>query len=212
MRGKTAFKPIIAFILIAASFLLLAAEFSLPFIPSFLKLDLSAFPVLFGAFFLSPVYAVLIAAVKALLHFLLFPSSGGFAGAASFLCEMALIFPVGIVYYIKKPKRPVFPAAFSGIACMTLTYLLCASLITAPYYQRLYGEGRFYFFCTQANGAISDMPMLFLFGMLPAALLNGIAAISLTWAFYDPMARSFNFLGDKFEKYIFNKIFIKTVG
>jgi len=51
-------------------------EFSIPLVPSFIKLDFSDLPALLGTFSLGPVYGVAIQLVKNLLH-LPFGSSAG---------------------------------------------------------------------------------------------------------------------------------------
>lgn len=66
----------VAAMLCAVAFVLQFIEFSIPLIPSFVKLDLSDLPALLGTFSLGPVYGVVIQLVKNLLH-LPFGSSAG---------------------------------------------------------------------------------------------------------------------------------------
>ena len=58
----------VAAMLCAVAFVLQFIEFSIPLIPSFVKLDLSDLPALLGTFSLGPVYGVVIQLVKNLLH------------------------------------------------------------------------------------------------------------------------------------------------
>ena len=55
-------------VLSALSFVLMLLEFSVPLVPSFLKLDLSDLPALIASFAYGPVSGVLVALIKNLLH------------------------------------------------------------------------------------------------------------------------------------------------
>ena len=82
----------VAAMLCAVAFVLQFIEFSIPLIPSFVKLDLSDLPALLGTFSLGPVYGVVIQLVKNLLH-LPFGSSAGVGELSNFLLGSG---PVGL--------------------------------------------------------------------------------------------------------------------
>lgn len=75
----------VAAMLSAVAAVLQFVEFSIPLIPSFVKLDISDLPALLGTFSLGPVYGVVIQLVKNLLH-LPFGSSAG-VGESWGLCS-----------------------------------------------------------------------------------------------------------------------------
>ena len=52
----------------AMAVVLMYLEFSLPFVPPFLKFDFSELPVLIGSFALGPVYGIVIELLKNLIH------------------------------------------------------------------------------------------------------------------------------------------------
>ncbi len=52
----------------AIGFILMYIEFSVPIMPSFIKMDLSELPALIGAFAYGPVCGILICLVKNILH------------------------------------------------------------------------------------------------------------------------------------------------
>ena len=60
----------------AEAFVLMFLEFSLPIIPSFVKMDVSELPALLAAFGLGPVYGVVVCLVKNLLHLLITTTLG----------------------------------------------------------------------------------------------------------------------------------------
>ena len=60
----------------AIAFLLMFFDFSVPFMPNFIKMDLSELPALIGSFALGPVSGVEICLIKHLLH-LIKTTTGG---------------------------------------------------------------------------------------------------------------------------------------
>lgn len=80
--SKRTHRLAVAAMLSAVAAVLQFVEFSIPLIPSFVKLDISDLPALLGTFSLGPVYGVVIQLVKNLLH-LPFGSSAGVANSAT---------------------------------------------------------------------------------------------------------------------------------
>ena len=86
------------------SFILMFFEFSLPIIPSFVKMDLSDLPALLGAFAMGPVSGAAVCLVKNLLH-LFITSTGGVGELSNFLLGACFVFPAGLVYHKWKNKK-----------------------------------------------------------------------------------------------------------
>ena len=60
----------------AVAFILMFLDFSVPFMPAFIKMDLSELPALIGAFSMGPVCGILICLIKNVLH-LFITTTGG---------------------------------------------------------------------------------------------------------------------------------------
>ena len=97
----------------AIATVLMYIEIVVPFMPSFIKLDLSDLPSLIGSFAMGPVYGVVIAAVKNLLH-LFFTSSGGVGELSNFLLNAAFVLPAGLIYRFRKSKKGAIAGALTG--------------------------------------------------------------------------------------------------
>lgn len=80
--SKRTHRLAVAAMLSAVAAVLQFVEFSIPLIPSFVKLDISDLPALLGTFSLGPVYGVVIQLVKNLLH-LPFGSAPEWASSAT---------------------------------------------------------------------------------------------------------------------------------
>ena len=124
----------------AIGFVLMLLEFSLPFVPAFLKLDFSELPCLIATFAAGPLYGVLSCVVKNLLHLLFFFSnSAGVGELANMLIGAAFCFTAGIIYKYKKTKIGALLACIIGsvvgaIVCIPLNYF-----VVYPLYVIVYG-------------------------------------------------------------------------
>ena len=70
-------------ILGALASVLMMISFSVPFMPSFIKLDFSELPALIASFSMGPVYGVAVCLIKNLVH-LPFPTTGGIGELSNF--------------------------------------------------------------------------------------------------------------------------------
>ena len=117
----------------AVSFILMFLEFPVPFMPSFIKMDVSELPALIGAFALGPVEGVLICLVKNLIH-LLKTSSGGVGELANFMLGASFVFVAGLIYKLKNNRKGALIASLAGAFVMGLMAIPCNYFITYPFY------------------------------------------------------------------------------
>lgn len=123
----------------AIGFILMYVEFSVPFMPPFIKLDLSELPALIGAFAHGPLCGVLICLIKNLLH-LPVTTTAGVGEFANFLLGAIFTGTAGLIYKKKKTKKnaalaAVFGAFFMGAACIPVNYY-----IIYPFYYNFMSE------------------------------------------------------------------------
>lgn len=110
-----------AAMLIAVSVVLQFLEFSIPLIPSFVKLDISDIPALIGSFIMGPLYGVAIEFVKNILH-LPFGTSSGVGEICNFLFGAVFVFVAGIVYKkIHTRKGAVLGSVLGALAMAALS-------------------------------------------------------------------------------------------
>lgn len=128
----------VAAMLCAVAFVLQFIEFSIPLIPSFVKLDLSDLPALLGTFSLGPVYGVVIQLVKNLLH-LPFGSSAGVGELSNFLLGSLFVLVAGLVYRRHKSRRSALWGSLLGALLMALVSLPSNYFVVYPAYEVLYG-------------------------------------------------------------------------
>ena len=101
----------------AVAFILMFLDFSVPFMPAFIKMDLSELPALIGAFSMGPVCGILICLIKNVLH-LFITTTGGVGELSNFLLGVAFVLPAGLIYRHKKSRRSALIGSLLGAVIM----------------------------------------------------------------------------------------------
>ena len=97
----------------AVAFILMFLDFSVPFMPAFIEMDISELPALIGAFSFGPVCGVIVCLVKNLMH-LLITTTGGVGEISNFILGAVFVFPAGWIYKRKKTRKRAFLGYFAG--------------------------------------------------------------------------------------------------
>lgn len=118
----------------AIAFILMFLEFSVPFIPSFVKLDLSELPALIGTFALGPVSGVLICLIKNILH-LLITTTGGVGELSNFVLGAAFVLPAGLIYRNRKNRRSALIGSLAGAVVMAVISVFTNYYVVYPIYE-----------------------------------------------------------------------------
>ena len=124
---------VISAMLSAVSIVLMQFDFSVPVMPSFIKMDLSDLPALIGAYSMGPLYGVIIALVKNLLH-LLRTSTGGIGELSNFLLSALFVLPAGLIYQRNKTRRRAIIGAVIGAVSMAVFSVITNYFIVYPVY------------------------------------------------------------------------------
>ena len=106
----------------AVAFILMFLDFSVPFMPAFIKMDLSELPALIGAFSMGPVCGILICLIKNVLH-LFITTTGGVGELSNFLLGVAFVLPAGLIYRHKKSRRSALIGSLLGAVIMGVSLL-----------------------------------------------------------------------------------------
>uniref|UniRef100_UPI0040565F7B ECF transporter S component n=1 Tax=Agathobacter sp. TaxID=2021311 RepID=UPI0040565F7B len=117
----------------AIGFVLMYFEISVPFMPGFIKMDLSELPALIGSFAFGPVCGILICLIKNVLH--LTVSNTAFVGElANFLMGAVFVGTAGFIYEHKKSKKTAVIAAVAGAVLMGVVSIPINYFVTYPFY------------------------------------------------------------------------------
>jgi len=163
-------------ILSAVAFIVMYVDFPLPIAPSFYKIDLSEVVVLIGGFALGPLAAVIIEALKILLHLLFKGTQTMFIGElANFLIGIALVVPASLIYKKFKTRNSAIISLIVGTVSMCFFGVLLNYVLILPAYiniaqfpeEAILGMGQAIF------PAIKDMFTFVIFCVLPFNFIKG---------------------------------------
>ena len=130
----------VAAMLSAVAAVLQFVEFSIPLIPSCVKLDISDLPALLGTFSLGPVYGVVIQLVKNLLHLLFGANaSAGVGELSNFILGAVFVLCAGLVYRRHKSRKGAFWGSLLGALLMALVSIPSNYFFVYPAYVTLFG-------------------------------------------------------------------------
>ena len=103
----------------AIAFVLMMLEFSIPIMPSFIKLDFSELPALIGSFAMGPLSGTVICLIKNLLH-LPMSSTGGVGELSNFILGAMFVIPAGLFYKKRKGRKSALIGSLVGAVLMSV--------------------------------------------------------------------------------------------
>jgi riboflavin transporter FmnP len=177
-------------------------EVSIPLVPSFLKLDFSDLPELIGAFVISPLYGVIICALKNIIHL---PMSGSmFVGEFSnFILGAAFVFIAGTIYKYKKTKTGALIACVVGALSMAAISVVTNYFIVYPVYAQLWAGGDMEVIISMYKALLpaSDtlIKSLLIFN-LPFTFVKGMIVAVITMFIYKPLSNLIVSMNNSFNK------------
>jgi riboflavin transporter FmnP len=165
-------------ILAAVSAVLMMISFSVPLVPSFLKMDISEMPALIATFSMGPVSGVLVCLIKNLIN-LPMTTTGGVGELANFLLGAVFVVPAGVIYHFVKNRKGALIAALSGCVAMSLISIPINYFLTYPVYATFMPIdtiiGMYQAILPSVDGLLScllifNVPFTFVRGLLDAVL------------------------------------------
>lgn len=179
-------------VLSAIAAILMLLELPLWFAPPFYELDFSELPILLGGFALGPGAAVLMELIKNLLNLLMNGTSTAFVGEfANFVTGCAFVLPAALIYKHKKTLKNAIVGLLVGTVSLVGVGALINYFVLIPAFSSLYGMpiDAIVAMGTQVNGAITSLPTLIVFAVMPFNLLKAAACSVLTLLLYKRLSR-----------------------
>ena len=121
----------------AVAVVLMFIDFSVPFMPVFIKADISEMPALIASFAVGPFYGVAVCFIKNIANIMIHGSTGGIGELANFLMGVAFVLPAGYIYKRNKTKKGAKIGSLVGACAMAALSLPINYYITYPMYARL---------------------------------------------------------------------------
>lgn len=195
-------KLVVTAMLVAVAFVLQYIEVSVPLVPSFLKLDFSDVPELIGAFAIGPMYGVLIAFVKNLLH-LPFGSSMAIGELSNFILGATFSFTAGMIYKYNKNRKGAAIGAAAGAFAMAVISLPSNYFVVYPVYAQLWAHGDMNVIISMYKAILpaSDnlIKSLLIFN-IPFTFVKGLIVAVITFIIYKPLSNIIYKMNEAFNK------------
>ncbi|MGI6668389.1 MAG: ECF transporter S component [Acetivibrionales bacterium] len=126
---------VIVGVMSALAWVLMALDFPLfIYFPSYLKIDFSDIPAIFGGMLAGPVVGIIIEFIKNVLHFFTMSRHGGIGEIANFCTGAGLVLPLTII--VRRDEKKMIHGFVAGIITMTITANLANYFITLPLYMK----------------------------------------------------------------------------
>lgn len=184
MRATTKTRTmVIAAVMTAVSIVLMAFEMPLPFMPPFLKLDLSAVPILIAAFMFGPGTATMMSATKALLH-LTVTSTAGVGELADFIITASFAVSAALVYKYYHSKKGALLACGTGVVAITAAGALANKFLLIPFFSQTMPMDVIFNICGELNPFIKDLNSYILYGAIPFNMIKGTVIAAVTFLVY----------------------------
>lgn len=172
----------------ALSTVLMYLSFSVPFMPSFIKLDFSEVPALIASYSLGPIYGIAVCLIKNLIN-MAFTTTGCVGELSNFILGAAFVLPAGIIYKYKRTRLGALIGALTGAVVAGAISLVTNYFIVYPVYMNLFMPEDVIISMYQAifNKVDTLWDCLFIFNM-PFTILKGMLCALITFLIYKPIS------------------------
>ena len=172
-------------ILSAVATVLMFISFSLPIIPSFIKLDFSELPALLAAFSMGPVSGVVVCFIKNLVN-LAMSTTGGVGELCNFLMGVTFVVPAGLLYKFRKDRWGALWGSLLGAVIMAAMSFPINLYISYPAYTVAYGLTipQILGMYQAINPAVETLAQALLWFNVPFTFFKAACDVAITFAVY----------------------------
>ena len=168
---------------------LMFISFSLPIIPSFIKLDFSELPALIAAFSMGPVSGVVVCFIKNLVN-LTMSTTGGAGELCNFLMGVTFVVPAGLFYKFRKDRWGALWGSLLGAVIMAAMSFPINLYISYPAYTVAYGLTipQILGMYQAINPSVDGLLTCLITFNFPFTLFKGLLDAALCFLIYKPLS------------------------
>lgn len=189
-RGTNSYrirKMTVTAILAAAAAVLQLLEFSIPIIPSFIKLDFSELPALIASFSFGPLSGVAVCLIKNLIK-LSTTMTGGIGELSNFILGCMFVIPAGLIYKHKKTRTGAILGASLGAAAMAIISVFSNYYIVYPIYSTIMPAETIIAAYNAILSSVTNLWQALLIFNMPFTFFKGICSVLITLVIYKPLS------------------------
>lgn len=167
----------------AVAFILMFFDFSVPFMPPFIKMDLSELPALIGSFAMGPLCGVLICLIKNVLH-LFITTTGGVGELSNFLLGAVFVLPAGLIYRHKKGRKSALIGSLVGAVVMGAFSVISNYFLVYPFYYNFMSEDMVLSAYQKILPSMENILQCLVCFNMPFTIVKGLFSVVITFFVY----------------------------
>lgn len=167
----------------AVAYILMFLDFSVPFMPGFIKMDLSELPALIGSFSMGPLCGVMICLVKNVLH-LFITTTGGVGELSNFILGVAFVLPAGLIYKHKKTRKTALAGSLLGAVIMAVFSVFSNYILVYPVYYNFMPEDRILAAYQLILPSMKSILQCLICFNMPFTFVKGLFSVVITFLVY----------------------------
>lgn len=162
-------------VLSAIAYVLMFISVPLPIFPSFLKIDLSDIPAIFGGISLGPIAGLVIVIIKNFLQGITASTTGGVGEFANIMIGGSYVLIICLVSRMFKNAKGVFIGGLLGTIVMAVVGCIMNYFVMMPLYAKVYGMPIEVFIemGTVINSRVTDLYTFVLWMIGPFNIVKG---------------------------------------
>ncbi len=184
-------KMVLTAMMSAVAIVIYYLDFPVPFMPGFIKLDLSNVISLVAGFSMGPVAGVTVCLIKNLVHLVIkgFGTTMGIGDIFDFVTSAVFALTAGLIYLKNKTRKGAVISCLIGVVVFTLISLPLNYFIVYPIYFKAYGGEQAILGAYKAirpeTGSIFEALCIF---NLPFTFVKGVLCALVTMVIYKPLS------------------------
>ena len=173
----------------AIGFLLMFIEFSVPFVPSFLKVDISELPALLMTFMYGPLSGIVVCLIKNVIH-LTISSTGGIGELSNLVLGAVFCFAAGMIYKHHRTKKGAIIGMLIGAFVMAEVCFFTNLYIMYPFYYNIIPKEAILGMCQAIIPSIDSIELSLIVFNVPFTFAKGILCSIITFLAYKKLKKA----------------------
>lgn len=174
-------------------FVLMYFQLPLTFVaPPFMKLDISDLPVLMGAFTMGPVYGIIIAALKNIMHIIFKGTmTAGVGELSNFIISSTFALVSSYFYRKHKTYKGAVLSLTIGVLAMTILAMASNYFVVFPLYAKVMPMEAIIAMGSAITSKITGLFTMMIYSVLPFNLIKGFTTSAVMMLVYKKVSPLF---------------------
>lgn len=174
-------------------FVLMYFQLPLTFVaPPFMKLDISDLPVLMGAFTMGPVYGIIIAGLKNLMHIIFKGTmTAGVGELSNFIISSTFALVSSYIYRKHRTYKGAVLAMTVGVVAMTILAMTSNYFVVFPLYGKVMPMEAIIAMGSAITPKITGLFTMMIYSVLPFNLIKGFTTSAVMMLVYKKISPLF---------------------